>query len=283
MRDYIFTDLACEREDLIGNTVILNDRISMHITPLSEEENSKVNGRYVSFSSPKVWELTFDDSYVLSRSVAEELRTMIQEVSEGDHRASVMVVGLGNAELTPDSLGPETVKNITVTRHLYQKGNTAHTRGIGCEVSAVTTGVLASTGIETVELIKGAVSRVKPDLVIAVDSLAARSPERLASTIQISNRGIAPGSGIGNHQKAIREETIGIPVIAIGIPTVIHSTTLIRDVLEENKILRDTKELRTILQKCDGFFATPKETDLLIKSAAILLADAIDLACTIRE
>ena len=137
-------------------------------------------------------------------------------------------------------------------------------------------GVLAQTGIETVEMVKSAAQNVTPDLIIAIDALAARSCERLASTIQLSDNGISPGSGIGNMRKAINRENIGVPVLALGVPTVVDSSTLVYDALRKAGIEEVDGELSTVLENGRGFFVSPKESDVITKSVAHLLAQSLD-------
>ncbi len=277
MRDYIFTDLACEKESNGGDITRLGENILM-----KKSDKVDSDGENVAFFTPKIWDLSCQEFDVLSKGIARELCGMMNRVNTDAGSRSVLVAGLGNGDLTPDSLGPETVKRITVTRHLFSDERKSLRSRAFCRVSAIIPGVLANTGIETVELLKGAVSRVRPDVVLAIDSLAARSPKRLAATVQLSDLGIAPGSGIGNHRKSITAETLGVPVIAIGVPVVIHSTTLVRDALEQNGFFGENANT-DFFRELSGFFVTPKETDLLIKSAAVLLADGIDRACTVGQ
>ena len=145
-------------------------------------------------------------------------------------------------------------------------------------LSAISPGVLGETGIETLELIRGAVRSVRPDLVIAVDALAARSCSRLATTVQISDSGIVPGSGIGNHRTAITMETLGVPVISVGVPTVVVSSTLVWDALREAGIDEVSSTLRAVLDNGKRFFVSPKESDLISDAVSELLAGAISEA-----
>ena len=142
-------------------------------------------------------------------------------------------------------------------------------------------GVLGQTGIETVELIRGAVENAGPDVVLAIDALAARSCERLAATVQLSDNGINPGSGIGNHRKAICRETVGVPVIALGVPTVVNSATLVYDALRQAGIEEIRPELRQVLENGRSFFVSPKESDVITDRISDLIADAVDMAFTL--
>ena len=191
---------------------------------------------------------------------------------------SVFVTGLGNAELTADALGPDTVSKLTATRHLREHELPLY-REIGCSaLSAFAPGVLGQTGIETLELLRGAVRSVKPDLVVAVDALAARSCKRLASTVQLSDAGIVPGSGVGNHRTAITADTLGVPVIALGVPMVVDSSTLVYDALQEAHIDDISDSLREVLENGRSFFVSPKESDVITRQVSELLARAISMA-----
>ena len=224
--------------------------------------------------SPKIWEISPDEFTLLGDAVGGELARLVRHASpvEGGAR-SVLVVGLGNRYITSDALGPETVRNLTVTSHL------PHSITVSSRVSAVVPGVLGETGIEALEVVRGIVRQTSPHVIIAVDALCAASNERLAATVQISDGGIAPGSGIGNSRKAFTRETLGVPVISVGIPTVIHSSTLIASALTEWGIQQLSDSAKRRLARQIGCFVSPKECDLLLKSGALLLAMAIDRAC----
>ena len=173
---------------------------------------------------------------------------------------NALVVGLGNTDITPDSLGPFCVNSVIATRHITSEIK----KDLGLEnlntVACLIPGVLGKTGIEAVDIIKSAVNRISPDLVIVIDALAARTPENLCRTIQMSDSGIAPGSGVKNERKALNKETLGVPVIAIGIPTVI-----------------DANALSDGLGGTDDMMVTPKEIDLLISRSSALLSRAINI------
>lgn len=205
-------------------------------------------GRYVTVELPR-----FDrDPARPARAVAAELRTLL-----GDVEGSVLVVGLGNSAITPDDLGPQTVHGVFLTRHLI--ANLPAQFGACRPVSAVTPGVLATTGIETLELVRGAVSHVRPEAVIAVDALAAGSMERLCRTVQLSDTGIVPGSGVGNRRAAFSAESLGVPVLSLGVPTVVDATALCEHA-EERMIV------------------TPRDIDAQVRWLGRVLADGINLA-----
>jgi spore protease len=188
------------------------------------------------------------------------------------------VAGLGNDEITADAIGPETVRRIEVTRHLRTYLPEAYEQIGVCAISALSPGVLGQTGIETVELVRGAAENAKPDVIIAIDALAARSVTRLASTVQLSDAGINPGSGIGNNRRAICLDTVGVPVIALGVPTVVDSSTLVYDALERAGVDKVSRQLTEVLEQGKGFFVSPKESDVIVKKVSALLARSIGQA-----
>jgi spore protease len=191
---------------------------------------------------------------------------------------SVLVVGLGNARMTADALGPKTASALNVTRHLSTLEPSLY-RALSCaSMAAISPGVLGQTGIETLEILRGAVRTVKPDLLIAVDALAAGEVGRLGATVQISDTGIVPGSGVGNHRNALTKDTLGVPVIAIGVPTVVNSSTLVRDALEQAGIHTLCDPLQRVLENGRGFFVSSKDGDTVIETFSAILSRAIELA-----
>ncbi len=237
-------------------------------------------GTYVTVDCGQIHRFDRERSREVSGVLAGELRRMTGLLTGRlpGTGLSVFVAGLGNAGLTADSVGPGTVDRLTATRHLKEHESELFS-ALGCsELSAFSPGVLGQTGIETLELLRGAVGSVRPNLAVVVDALAARSCSRLASTVQISDSGIVPGSGVGNHRTAITSETLGVPVIALGVPTVVNSATLVWDVLKEAHIGEVSDELRAVLENGKSFFVSPKESDLISDAVARLLADAISEA-----
>ena len=294
MKRYVFTDLACEVWDIpnraSSNRVFREKQISDGIR-VSKGQIVRKEGMgeqepetCATFFTPPLWQLDHRTFEELSEHIAIELRTMLQQATGRSALSldfSALVVGVGNGEMTADALGPETAKHIFVTRHL---GDARGAMGVWhCAVSAITPGVLGNTGIETVEVIRGAVQAVRPHAVIAVDALAARQYERLASTVQITDGGILPGSGIGTLRKAICRKTLGCPVIALGVPMVVNSSTLIAEVLRQDGVDSISKELQQTLENGKSFFVMLKESDQIVKSASLLLATAIDKACTVKS
>ena len=201
-----------------------------------------------------------------SRAVGAELRALL-----GENVKSVLVAGLGNANMTPDAIGPRSAEHVLVTRHLRQNGAFS----AFCSVSVLTPGVLGRTGIEAMETLRGTVRTVQPDAVIAIDALASRSLMRLCSTVQLSDTGIVPGSGVGNHRCPLSRDTLGVPVYAIGVPTVVDAATLTLDVLEEaGKSNVDPAALRGH----ETVMVTTRDIDAQIRELARVIGYGIDLA-----
>jgi spore protease len=185
----------------------------------------------------------------------------------------ILVVGLGNMEITPDSLGPKTSSRVLATRHIT--GEIARATGLDKlrPVAVMQTGVTGQTGIETGEYILSVVKRIKPNAVVAIDALASRRLERLGCTLQISDTGISPGAGVGNHRAKINKETIGVPVVAIGVPTVVDAQTLASDLLGKNL---SGKESREVTPNGRQMVVIPREIDLLTERASRLIAFALN-------
>ena len=212
----------------------------------------------------------------LAAELAKTLRGMLPEGMK-----TALVVGLGNRSVTPDSLGPRTAERVLVTRHI---GDSLPWGAEMNSVCAAAPGVLGVTGMETAEILRGMVAHVKPDAVIAVDALAARSSKRIASTIQITDTGITPGSGVGNHRKALDRRTLGVPVIAVGVPLVVYASTIASDALcalgegevEEERIAACVE--RVVSEKLGEMIVTPRDVDALVERMAGVLADGINQA-----
>jgi spore protease len=213
----------------------------------------------------------------------------------------VLVVGLGNRNVTPDALGPQTAEKMLVTRHLKNEGIIPkELDGKVRSIASIAPGVLGITGIETFEIVKGVTDRIKPDLVIAIDALAAREVSRINSTIQISDTGICPGGGMGNKRAELNERTLGTKVLAIGVPTVVDAATLVNDALDgildelaqemsSGSLFYNTlKELENqekyslifkALEPYDGnMFVTPKEVDEVIADLSLIIANGLNIA-----
>lgn len=247
------------------------------LTEAAAERLGKPRGKYITLDIGKIWYATDDDFELAAELISKKLRLLSDELL-GKTPESVLIAGLGNRRITADALGDETVGLITVTRHLKNLNGRLFGLLGGREISAVAPGVLGQTGIETAELVRGVCEQIKPSLVVAIDSLCARSTERLATTVQLGSSGISPGSGIGNHRLALTEQSLGIPVIAFGVPTVVDSATLVLDALERAGIDSPDPKLCEVLENRRGFFVTPKETDTIVRELSRLAARSITLA-----
>jgi spore protease len=258
----------------------------------------KAKGTYVTLEVPG---LRQKDTQLMERTgklFAKQLREMIRSVNS-DRYAKVLLIGLGNDRVTPDALGPIVVEHIFVTRHYFE----LMAEGVAGEfraVSAIAPGVLGTTGIETSEIVRGIVANVKPDVVIAVDSLASRSLDRVHTTIQMADTGIQPGSGVGNKRKALNREALGVPVIAVGVPTVVYASTIVNNCIEMMKqhFQRNTQNSRESLGMLDeigqeerlsvvrevleplgnDLLVTPKDIDQFMEDMGQLIADGINEA-----
>ena len=293
MDDIVRSDLACElveREKALCTGAEWKTRevagfaISELIISTKEaaDQLGKPCGRYLTVECGRIDRLIASDQKALSHLLAGELRGTVKRLTHKavDSNLSVFVAGLGNADLTPDAIGPQTIRRLTATRHLRQYEKELY-HASGCSsLSALSPGVLGQTGIETSELLRGAVNSTNPDVIIAIDALTARSCDRLCATVQLSDTGIEPGSGVGNHRRAITYKSMGVPVIALGVPTVVNSATLVWDALREAEIEVKDPQLQKVLENGKSFFVSPKESDMICESIAQLFARAIGLAFT---
>ena len=253
-------------------------------------------GTYITMEAPNM--AVPDEEY--HREISEELAKYIKELIKIEKEDYVVLVaGLGNRQVTPDALGPHVVDNLAITRHIVKEyGKYAMGEDAVHMTSAIVPGVMAQTGMETLEIIKGIVKETKPDLVIAVDALAARNSKRLNRTIQIADTGINPGSGVGNHRNGITEETIGVPVIAIGVPTVVDAATIVNDTMENLIAALETSEtlkgVGVVLQgynatekyelikelispHLNGMFVTPKDIDETVRRISYTISEALNM------
>ena len=291
--EYTRSDLACEcmpkeTEGIEGMRQSQKQRGDFTVSFMQIESDAassrlqKPKGCYITVECGRINTLSEDNRIFLAHLLSEELRTMAERLTgkEPDSDFEVFVAGLGNAELTADAIGPRTIRRLNATRHLREHEQYLY-RIIGCcALSALAPGVLGQTGIETLELLKGTVEHVKPDLMIVVDALAARSCARLSSTIQITDAGISPGSGVGNHRSSITKETVGVPVVVLGVPTVVNSATLVYDALQAAGIEEIDPALENVLKSGCSFFVSPKECDVVTEQVSLLFSDAISMAFT---
>lgn len=223
--------------------------------------------------------------------ITAELAPLTDNLRDGDSKAeyigkliepllpkegTILIAGIGNETITPDALGPKSADNILATRHIT--GELKRSLGLSGlrSVAVLAPGVLGQTGIETGELIKSVVESIKPSAVIVIDALASRSLSRLGCTIQISDAGISPGSGVGNHRLSLNKETMGIPVIGIGVPTVVDAQTLALELIPEAKLSYQQKGL--VSPRGEQMIVTPREIDLLIERASRLVGMSLNCA-----
>ena len=237
---------------------------------IESENGAKAMGKpigvYITLEAPKLSEP--DKDY--HREVSEALAVYLQELLGTKEERSVLVVGLGNREVTPDALGPEVVGNLRITRHVVKEyGKAAFEKEKVHMVSGIVPGVMAQTGMETLEIVRGVVEETQPAVVVAIDALAARSSKRLNRTIQISDAGIHPGSGVGNHRHSLTRETIGVPVVAIGVPTVVDAATIVYDAVRDRN---------AVPPGLNSMFVTPKDIDETIKHLSFTISEALNIA-----
>ena len=304
------TDLALERRDIYQKVNKLNEIDGIKSAEEDIDKNIKVSRVYIlnengeqAIGKPKGIYITIDvknlklagedEIQKTSEIVSNELRNIIDQHAQ--KQGELLIVGLGNIYVTPDALGPKVINEIDVTRHIIKYLPQYVEEGTR-SVSAISPGVLGTTGIETVEILKGIVDNVKPKLLIVIDALASRSIDRISSTIQISDTGIVPGAGVGNVREEISQKTLGIPVIAIGIPTVVELATLVSDgidifidrlqekaesneylnKLQENDKYEEVKEALNVGEY--NMIVTPKEIDDLIENMKDIVARGINFA-----
>ena len=306
------TDLALEQKERFESDsvevqgVVLEEsydeerEIRITTVKIETENGAKTMGKpvgtYITIEAPNM--ATPDEDY--HEEVSGEIsRFLKQFLCDEKKEYSVLVVGLGNRKVTPDALGPYVVDNLHITRHIVKEyGKYAMGEEKVHMISAVVPGVMGQTGMETVEIIRGVVKETKPDVVIAIDALAARNTRRLNRTIQIADTGINPGSGVGNHRNAITLETVGVPVIAIGVPTVVDAATIVNDTMENLLAALESSEAlkgiglvmqgysaaekyelvkELISPHLHGMFVTPKDIDETVKRISYTISEALNL------
>ena len=304
------TDLALERKDIYQKVNKLQEIDGVESAEEDINENIKVSrvkitnqngeqslgkpvGNYITVDVKKLKLAGEEEIQKTAETVSNELRKIID--LHTDKQGDILVVGLGNIYVTPDSLGPKVINEIDVTRHIIKYLPQYIDEGTR-PVSAISPGVLGTTGIETVEILKGIVDNIQPKLLIVIDALASRSIERISSTIQISDTGIVPGAGVGNTRQEISQNTLGIPIVAIGIPTVVELATLVSDgidiFIDRLQDKAESNEYLNKLQQNDKYeevkealnvgeynmIVTPKEIDDLIENMKDIVARGINFA-----
>lgn len=280
-----------------------NSRIKMTEVKILDEKGSKAMGKPIgTYITLEADQLSLkDEDY--HREVSQELSAQISKLLEGkDFKKSnfhVLVAGLGNSSVTPDSLGPRVLNNLQVTRHLKVQYGDEFWQGKTMPViSGIAPGVMAQTGMETAEILKGIIKETKPDLIIAIDALAARSVKRLGTTIQLTDTGIHPGSGVGNHRHSLTEESLGVPVMAIGVPTVVGAAAIVHDTVTtligalsenmETKGMGDFVEnlnsdeqynlIKELLEPEFGpLYVTPPDIDETVKELSFTISEGIHM------
>lgn len=277
----IRTDLAMEAHQLWRENTEKTTRLSgvrardetaegfpLHRVEILDDEGEKALGKprgtYLTMDISTFWRKNGDNFSRAVEAISAQLEPMLPE--EGP----VLVAGLGNLSMTPDALGPQTVSHLLVTRHLGEILPMLR------PVSALAAGVLGTTGIEVAEWVRGVAQRVKPAAVVLVDALAARDLERLCNTIQLSDTGLVPGSGVGNHRMALDEKTLGIPVISVGVPTVVDVNTIARDILAEAG--KGAGEPGCLRGQGKNLFVTPDSIDQKIRELGKVLGYGISMA-----
>ena len=298
--DSIRTDLASEikefrklteKDGFYDKTTEINGIKSREVRILNSsaaDKTGKPEGTYITVD----FGTAFEDEAVFE-TATEVIADKIKVLVGNNLNEDVLLVGLGNSKLTSDAIGPETLSGIIITRHLKTHLPEIYTELPLRELSALTPGVLGTTGIETSDIVKAVTDKIEPSAVIVIDALASRRAERVCSTVQMSDSGISPGSGVGNHRKELSKKTLGIPVISIGIPTVIDTATLAYDTFEalcsafQSKALKELVDEKVISYKavCDvlgesssNMIVTPRDIDVLVSKSSRLLAFSLNKA-----
>ena len=307
MADFVAprTDLALEAREMLSRTVQEDipgvvvetaeneDTIITRVkitTPEAERMMGKRRGQYVTIEAQGLR----DKNTMLEEQIMKFLADELVNLVDLPRNATILVVGLGNWNITPDALGPRVIDKVVVTRHLQDMLSPELKDGVR-SVCAISPGVLGITGMETAEIISGIVAKVKPNAVIAIDALAAAASRRMLTTVQVANTGIHPGSGVGNKRFGLSQETLGVPVIAIGVPTVVHAATIATDTIDTlldhaafNRYFKSMSDLsdhdrQTIVGQVlpdmlGDLMVTPKEIDRLIQDIAHIIAGGINQA-----
>lgn len=320
MRNYsVRTDLALEEkerfesDDVEIQGVVLEEEYDeeqeLRVTrvEIRTENGAKAMGKpvgtYLTLETPELAVPDGDRHIEIARRLSGYLRELIRRnTGRREQDLSVLVVGLGNRAVTPDALGPYVADHLSVTRHIVKEyGKYAMGADHVNMVSAIVPGVTGQTGMESTEIVRGIVEETHPDVIIAVDALAARNSRRLNRTVQIADTGIHPGSGVGNNRSGLTEKSLGVPVIGIGVPTVVDAATIVNDTMENfitalessetlksvGEVLRSynagekyefVKEL--IAPHLNGMFVTPKDVDEMIHQISHTISEAINMLLT---
>ena len=254
------------------------------VVKITTENGARIMGRpqgnYITIEAPRL--SMSDEDY--HREISEKLALHLKKLIHLEREQSILVVGLGNSAITADSLGPLVVDNLYITRHMIREYGL---KSMGKErmhrVSGIIPGVMAQTGMETSEIVHGIVTETKPDVVIAIDALAARSTRRLNRTIQITDTGINPGSGVGNHRVGLTEENLQVKVIGIGVPTVVDAATIVRDSMAHLLDALEETEQKEFLEEMISphlhtMFVTPRDVDETVKYLSYTISEGLNIA-----
>lgn len=270
--------LFVEKEKRGEDITITKVRIE---TQKAAKTMGKPRGTYISIEADQMMEEDNDYHREISKIFSEQLKNFLPKQYQ---KKKILVIGLGNREVTPDALGPKVIDQLFITRHLLEEfGKYMVELEECCSISGIVPGVMAQTGMETVEILQGVVVQTKPDIVIAVDALAARSIKRLNRTIQITDTGIIPGSGVGNYRNAITKEHLGIPVIAVGIPTVVDAATIVADfctgLMENKQELEEMEETvrGMIPPKLNAMYVTSKDIDEAVNRLSYTISEGLNM------
>lgn len=280
-------ETVSEEEYEVTRVKVLDER--------GEESLGKPRGVYITIEAPKLKNTDQDLKDKISQVVAKE----IVGLGLNNKNTKTLIIGLGNWNVTPDALGPKVIDRVLVTRQYFISYNKEEDETVA-NVSALSPGVMGLTGIETGEIVKGIVEKTNPDLVIAIDALASRKMDRVSTTIQISDTGINPGSGIGNKRQGLNEAYLGVPVLAIGVPTVVDAATMINDTMDlilasMKTVTKTGSEFYSMLEQVSNeekydlirevlepftpnLVVTPKEIDLIIDDLSIIIANGLNMA-----
>ena len=289
----IYTDLASEARELHPELPGIHEQTEtcgmVHISRIeidnqqSAEKIGKLCGRYITMDIPALSEREAEAFSETKDKLAHEIHSLLGNLSED---ATILVAGLGNRYVTPDSFGPRVAEKVFVTRHITQYMPDALSYKLRA-VCAISPGVLGITGVETYDIIKGLVEKLRPDAVIITDALASRRAARISTTIQLTDTGISPGSGVGNMRAALSRNSLGVPVIAIGVPMVVYATTIARDTIsliadktglhnDEQRLLSLADEV--INENIGPMVVTPKDIDSIVEDMTGIVADGINHA-----
>ncbi|MBQ9949166.1 MAG: GPR endopeptidase [Clostridia bacterium] len=289
----IYTDLAAEARELhpeLPGIYEQNEqcgKIALSRIKVENEDSAKkigkLCGRYITLDSPDLASRESDSFHEMAMCLATELKSLLGDLKEN---ATVLVAGLGNRYITPDSLGPKIAEKVFVTRHITEYMPEALQTPLRA-VCAVAPGVLGITGVETYDVISGLVEKLKPDAVIVTDALASRRAARISTTVQLTDTGISPGSGVGNTRMGLNSQTLGVPVIALGVPMVVFASTIAQDTIsliadktglhnDEQKLIELADEV--ISEHMGPMVVTPKDIDCIVEDMAKVLSEGINRA-----